>query len=110
MNNLVCEHCEADIQGCEHYPVKCKCIGGDSSCPCQDGDPCHYEGENAMKPLDLVHEMCELITKMNAISERMNHFEAWFSNIGDRMGTIEKRQDAFAQMLKVWVDGRGGMS
>ena len=24
------------------------CKYGDPTCPCQDGDPCHYEGENAM--------------------------------------------------------------
>lgn len=24
------------------------CPYGDSCCPCQDGDPCHYEGENPM--------------------------------------------------------------
>ena len=23
------------------------CIGSDPTCPCQDGDPCHYKGENA---------------------------------------------------------------
>jgi hypothetical protein len=26
------------------------CKYGDELCPCQDGDLCHYEGENAMKP------------------------------------------------------------
>jgi hypothetical protein len=24
------------------------CPFGDPYCPCQDGDPCHYEGEDAM--------------------------------------------------------------
>lgn len=24
------------------------CKYGDPICPCQDGDPCHYEGEDAM--------------------------------------------------------------
>lgn len=23
-----------------------KCIGNDPTCPCQDGDQCHYKGEN----------------------------------------------------------------
>jgi len=23
------------------------CIGGDPTCPCQDGDACHYRGPNA---------------------------------------------------------------
>lgn len=26
------------------------CNYGDPACPCQDGDACHYEGENAMPP------------------------------------------------------------
>jgi len=26
------------------------CKYGDVTCPCQDGDPCHYEGENPMTP------------------------------------------------------------
>ena len=26
------------------------CKYGDPFCPCQDGDPCHYEGENPMTP------------------------------------------------------------
>lgn len=24
------------------------CPHGDPTCPCQDGDPCHYEGDDAM--------------------------------------------------------------
>lgn len=32
----------------ENTQVPCKY--GDPSCPCQDGDPCHYEGENPMNP------------------------------------------------------------
>ena len=85
MNNLTCEHCEADITGCEHYPVD-------------------------KVELDLVHEICELIKRMNAISERMNHFEAWFANVGDRLGTMEKRLDGYEQKLQIWINGRGGMS
>ena len=27
-----------------------KCPHGDSTCPCQDGDLCHYEGEDPMTP------------------------------------------------------------
>ncbi len=26
-----------------------ECKYGDPYCPCQDGDPCHYEGEDAME-------------------------------------------------------------
>jgi hypothetical protein len=29
-------------------PVASPCIGNDPTCPCQDGDACHYRGENAM--------------------------------------------------------------
>ena len=29
-----------------------RCKYGDTGCPCQDGDPCHYEGENPMKPVE----------------------------------------------------------
>lgn len=25
-----------------------ECFYGDPTCPCRDGDPCHYEGENPM--------------------------------------------------------------
>ena len=66
--------------------------------------------EARAESIDLVHEMCELIKKMNAISERMNHFEAWFANVGDRLGTMEKRLDGYEQKLQIWVNGRGGMS
>ena len=27
-----------------------KCKYGDPMCPCQDGDACHYEGDNPMTP------------------------------------------------------------
>jgi len=26
------------------------CRWGDETCPCQDGDPCHYEGDMPMMP------------------------------------------------------------
>ena len=28
------------------------CEFGDSTCPCQDGDECHYKGEHPMTPPD----------------------------------------------------------
>jgi hypothetical protein len=28
---------------------KKECKYGDPACPCQDGDACHYEGENPLK-------------------------------------------------------------
>lgn len=33
-------------------PKPKRCRYGDPSCPCQDGDICHYEGENPMTPPD----------------------------------------------------------
>lgn len=27
-----------------------ECKYGDPTCPCQDGDECHYEGDNPMRP------------------------------------------------------------
>jgi hypothetical protein len=29
-------------------PVRSECKYGDPFCPCQDGDTCHYEGNNPM--------------------------------------------------------------
>ena len=31
-------------------PAATPCKYGDPLCPCQDGDQCHYEGENPMTP------------------------------------------------------------
>ncbi len=33
------------------------CKYGDPLCPCQDGDMCHYEGPNPMKPPNVTNEM-----------------------------------------------------
>jgi hypothetical protein len=30
---------------------ECKCSAGDPYCPCNDGDQCNYEGEDAFPPL-----------------------------------------------------------
>ena len=38
------------------------CKYGDPTCPCQDGDPCHYEGDNPMTPptaLILLRKPCD---------------------------------------------------
>ena len=59
---------------------------------------------------ELIATMYKIRTEYEAITERMNHFEAWFVNAFDRIGTMEKRLDGMAQVLKCWVDGRGGMS
>lgn len=35
---------------CRRASVRRACKYGDPLCPCQDGDSCHYEGENPMTP------------------------------------------------------------
>ncbi len=39
------EHMRCYLPGAR--PYKRVCPGGDTTCPCQDGDMCHYEGPNA---------------------------------------------------------------
>ena len=98
-----------------------QCRGNDNTCPCQDGLMCHYEGENPMTPLvptpeefnkELIATMYQIRTEYLEMKERMNHFEAWFSNAFDRIGTIEKQVAGLQQQMKIWFDGhgRGGMS
>lgn len=43
--------CDCDAAEGDGGPRKCKY--GDPTCSCQDGDPCHYEGENPMSPPNL---------------------------------------------------------
>ena len=41
------------------------CKYGDPTCPCQDGDICHYEGENPMSvPPEYVRAKCERLEKV----------------------------------------------
>jgi hypothetical protein len=52
-----------------NYPPKEKtCKYGDKSCPCQDGDTCHYEGKNPMKP-----------PKAEPVQEPFGYFQTYFS-------------------------------
>ena len=37
-----------DVESCEY---------GDETCPCNDGDPCHYEGENPMSATESPEEI-----------------------------------------------------
>ena len=39
----IAEHCGAPFHTAEELPRPCP--HGDPSCPCQDGDPCHYEDD-----------------------------------------------------------------
>ena len=59
---------------------------------------------------ELITTMYRIRTEYEAMTERMNHFEAWFVNAFDRIGTMEKQIAGLQQQMKIWVDGRGGMS
>jgi len=59
---------------------------------------------------ELIATMYQIRIEYKAITERMNHFEAWFVNAFDRIGTMEKQVAGLQQQMKIWVDGRGGMS
>ena len=59
---------------------------------------------------ELITTMYRIRTEYEAMTERMNHFEAWFANAFDRIGTMEKQVAGLQQQMKIWVDGRGGMS
>lgn len=52
---LVCKFCYSPCECDCHQDAK-KCKYGDPTCPCQDGDQCHYEGENPMTPYNQVLE------------------------------------------------------
>ena len=41
---------ELDALVAEVARLTTKCKYGDPLCPCQDGDACHYEGDNPMTP------------------------------------------------------------
>ena len=59
---------------------------------------------------ELVATMYQIRIEYLAMKERMNHFEAWFSNAFDRIGTMEKQICGMQQQMKIWFEGRGGMS
>lgn len=43
------------------------CKYGDPTCPCQDGDPCHYEGDNPMlvRPEYVLQRIADLERELN---------------------------------------------
>lgn len=49
-----------------------KCKYGDPLCPCQDGDPCHYEGDDPMTPPNAVH-----VTPVNDLREHVDSRACW---------------------------------
>jgi hypothetical protein len=42
------------------------CKYGDPFCPCEDGDQCHYEGENPMTPSSVGDGDLSSLEKSNA--------------------------------------------
>ena len=70
--------------------------------------------ETTLEKIDeeLIATMYKIRTEYLEMKERMNHFEAWFANAFDRIGTIEKQVAGLQQQMKIWFDGhgRGGMS
>jgi len=59
---------------------------------------------------ELIATMYKIRIEYEAIKERMNHFEAWFVNAFDRIGTMEKQICGLQQQMKIWFDGRCGIS
>lgn len=55
---------------------------------------------------DIISTLTALVTRMEAISERMNYFEAWFANAFDRIGTTEKQLESIKQQFLIWIEGR----
>lgn len=45
-----------------------ECKYGDPSCPCQDGDSCHYEGENPIKKPHWWHHIKAELKKDAAVA------------------------------------------
>jgi len=68
--------------------------------------------DTAPKEIDkeLVATMYRICINYKAITERMNHFEAWFTHYSDRLNTMEKQIGSLQQKMMVWIDGRGGKS
>ena len=61
-----CEHGVLLMKGTGHQidgnlwcraAVGAECFGGDPACPCQDGDLCHYRGDNASPPIHTTSEL-----------------------------------------------------
>lgn len=49
--DIGCPDCDNQAAAIAEHPKVCK--SGDETCPCPDGDPCHYEGEGAWpRPTD----------------------------------------------------------
>ena len=60
------------------------CNYGDPTCPCQGGDPCHYEGENPMLvPPEYVRQA---INNVGA-------FQAWALDMCSLLDEIERAAD-----------------
>ena len=75
MNNLVCEHCEADIYGCEHYPV------------------------NKQSP-DLVGEISSLYGRMHEYDKIDAEREKLIMGYAVRLNNLERK---FENLMMEWL-------
>lgn len=46
--DLVCPNCGPNVEWVISDEPRAPCPHGDPTCPCQDGDSCHYEGPDPM--------------------------------------------------------------
>lgn len=66
------------------------CPYGDPSCPCQDGDPCHYEGKDPMlvQPQFVRNRVSELVLRNADLEEALKAcrpvISFAFENAGER--------------------------
>ena len=65
-----------------------KCKYGDPMCPCQDGDACHYEGDNPMTPPPIA-----------ALKSRIAALEAENARLKDALRQANGVRDVFASAV-----------
>ena len=65
-----------------------KCKYGDPMCPCQDGDACHYEGDNPMTPPPIA-----------ALKARIAALEAENARLKDALRQANGVRDVFASAV-----------
>lgn len=69
--------------------------------PCCNPDPTPEEIDK-----ELVATMYQIRVEYQEMRERMNHFEAWFINAFDRIGTNEKHLEGLKQQILIFLEGR----
>ena len=75
---------ELDALVAEVARLTTKCKYGDPLCPCQDGDACHYEGDNPMTPPPIA-----------ALKSRIAALEAEQDALRQKLDGILKAYDAY---------------